>query len=338
MARRKAGVGPRIAGLLEYLGVEEGDKVREGQVIGRLQHRDVDAQFDAAAHDLEQARANLVAAQATLDQYRKEFDRASALYTQGVVSKSEFDVADARLRAQQATVGSQTAAVSSAEARKRAAHVAVEDTNIRAPFSGTVLTKDAEEGETVAPAAAGRPSSRGSVVTMADLGSLEVEVDVNESYIARLAQAQPARIIADSFPDTIYKGEIRQVVPTADRQKATVKVKVRILAPGELLRPDMGAKVTFIEPSQAAGAAAAGPAHPLPRVPSRAIALGGDGIRRVFVVVDGGGGESVRAVRIEPARQAEDFTEVRSGLSGGERVVLDPPAGLAEGRKIRVRS
>ena len=248
VARRKAGVGPKVAGLLEWLGPEEGDRVREGEVIGRLQNHDVVANLEASRSSLEETRANLVEAQANLAQYRKEFDRARALLAEGVISGADYDVAEWRLAAQEARVRSQQAAVVTAEAVVRASAVAVEDTSIRAPFTGTVLTKDAEEGETVAPAAAGRPSSRGSIVTMADLATLEAEVDVNESYIARLRQGQPARIVADSFPEKVYRGEIRQVIPTADRQKATVQVKVGIVDPGDLLRPDMGAKVTSSSP------------------------------------------------------------------------------------------
>lgn len=331
VARRKAGVGPKVAGLLEYLGVEEGSKVEKGQIIGRLQHRDVSAATDAARSVLEEARANLVEAESVRVQVRKELDRARALLAGGVVSQADFDVAEARALAQEARVRSHGAAVTTAQARLRSAEVALEDTNIRAPFSGTVLTKDSEEGETVAPAAAGRPSSRGSIVTMADLASLEAEVDVNESYIARLREGQPSRIVADSFPEKVYAGKVRQVIPTADRQKATVQVKVAILEPGELLRPDMSVKVTFLDPSGASAAAA--PAHPLPRVSSRALVLGPDGIRRAWVVEQ----DTVRPVRVDVAREASGHSEVRSGLSGGETVVVDPPADLAEGRRIRVK-
>src|SRR5262245_47963476 len=233
VARRNAGGGPKEPGLVEWLGVEEGSQVRQGEIIGRLQSRDVRAELDTAQAALDQARADLVEAEANRDQAQKEFDRADALTRQGVVSKAEFDVAEARLKSQQARVGSQRSALAASSARVKRAEVAVEDANIRAPFSGTILTKDAEEGETVAPAAAGRPSSRGSVATMADLATLEAEVDVNESYISRLTQGQPSRIVADSLPDKVYEGDIRQVIPTADRQKATVKVKVSIHEPGD---------------------------------------------------------------------------------------------------------
>ena len=335
VARRKAGVGAKVPGLLEWLGVEEGSKVKEGEVIGRLQNHDVQADLAAARSSLEESRANLEESRSLLVQYERDFERARTLLSQGVVPKADFDVAEARFAAQRARIGSQQAAIASAQARVRAAEVAVEDRNIRAPFSGTVLTKDAEEGETVAPAAAGMASNRGSVVTMADLETLEVEVDVNESYIARLDAKQPARIVADPFPDKVYEGEVRQVIPTADRQKATVQVKVSIHEPGGLLRPDMGAKVTFLQSGgDASAAASAAPAHPLPRVNSRAIVLGSDGVRRVFVVDD----QTVRPVRVDVAREESGISEIRSGLSGGERVVVDPPADLADGRKIRVKS
>jgi RND family efflux transporter MFP subunit len=333
VARRKAGVGAKVPGLLEYLGVEEGSKVEEGQVIGRLQARDVAADLEAARSALQEARSNLAEAESLLTQYRKEFDRARALVRDGVVSNADYDVAEARLHAQEARVHSQDSAITTAQARVRAWEVALEDRIIRAPFSGTVLTKDAEEGETVAPAAAGVASTRGSIVTMADLESLEVEVDVNESYIARLQHAQPARIVADSFPERVYEGKIRQVIPTADRQKATVQVKVSILDPGDMLRPDMGAKVTFLSPLSP-GSSQAAAAHPLPRVTSRAIVTGPDGIRRAWVVEK----ETVHPVRVDVAREEGGVAEIRAGLSGGEMVVTDPPTEIAEGRRIRVKS
>jgi len=334
VARRKAGVGSKVPGLLEWLGVEEGSKVKQGEVIGRLQNKDVLADLAAARSMLDEARANLEEARSLLVQYRRDFERAQTLLAQGVIAKADFDVAEARLAAQQARAASQQSSITTAEARIRAAQVAVEDRNIRAPFSGTVLTKDAEEGETVAPAAAGMASMRGSVVTMADLGTLEVEVDVNESYIARLTTGQPVRIVADPFPDKVYDGKLRQVIPTADRQKATVQVKVSILDPGELLRPDMGAKVTFLQ-SSGTGAenAAAAPAHPLPRVSSRALVTGPDVARRVFVVE----GDVVHPVRVDVGREEGGVSEIRSGLSGGETVVVDPPVELADGRRVRVK-
>lgn len=336
VARRKAGVGAKVPGLLEWLGVEEGSKVKQGEVLGRLQNKDVLADLAASRSSLEESRANLEESRALLVQYKRDFERAQTLHGQGVVAKADFDIAEARLAAQQARMVSQQAAIASAQARVRASEVAVEDRNIRAPFSGTVLTKDAEEGETVAPAAAGVASNRGSVVTMADLETLEVEVDVNESYIARLASEQPARIVADPFPDKVYEGQVRQVIPTADRQKATVQVKVSIHEPGEVLRPDMGAKVTFLPAGGETGAAAASPAHPLPRVTSRAIVAGSDGVRRVFVIDNEK--ETVHPVRVDVAREESGVSEIRSGLSGGERVVVDPPSGLADGRRIRVKS
>jgi RND family efflux transporter MFP subunit len=335
VARRKAGVGAKVPGLLEWLGVEEGSKVKDGEVIGRIQNKDVLADLAAARAFLEEVRANLEESRSLHVQYKRDFERAQTLLAQGVIPKADFDVAEARLAAQQARTVAGQAAIASAEARVRSAEVAVEDRNIRAPFSGTVLTKDAEEGETVAPAAAGMASTRGSVVTMADLETLEVEVDVNESYIARLAADQPSRIVADPFPDKVYEGHVRQVIPTADRQKATVQVKVAIHEPGNVLRPDMGAKVTFLSAvGDSPSAATAAPAHPLPRVTSRAIVAGSDGVRRVFVIDN----DTVHPVRVEVAREESGVSEIRSGLSGGERVVVDPPADLADGRRIRVKS
>ena len=221
-----------------------------------------------------------------------------------------------------------SAQLGQARAQVQLAEVGLENTRVRAPFDGTVLRKDAEVGEIVAPASAGGSLTRTSIVTMADLATLEVEVDVNEAYIAQIRNRQAARITLDAYPDTSFAGRVRQVVPTADRQKATVLVKVSILDRDPRILPEMGAKVVFLRQANPASAA---PRRVL--VPGSAVVRAG-GATSVWVI------ESERVVRrpvtLGAGRGAD--LEVRDGLSGGERVVLRPPAGLKPGARVRVGS
>src|SRR5438045_3380958 len=213
-----------------------------------------------------------------------------------------------------------------AAAQLQQAQVNVENTRVRAPFDGTVLRKDAEVGEIVAPASAGGGLTRTAIVTMADLGTLEVEVDVNEAYISQVRNGQPARITLDAYPDTSFAGAVRQVVPTADRQKATVLVKVSILDRDPRILPEMGAKVVFDAHDAQAQAA--------PRrvcVPRTAMDEAG-GRSAVWVVEDG----KVRQQHVDVGPSRGDRIEVRQGLAGGETLVLSPPAGLKNGSSVRL--
>jgi RND family efflux transporter MFP subunit len=284
-------------------------------VIARIESADYRAAVAAAIAQLAQLRAE--SAQATRD-----LERARRLLDQHVISDSDLEQArtkDASLCAQ----------VQGAVAQVSLARANLANTEVRAPFTGTVLRKDAEVGEIVAPSSAGGGLTRTAIVTMADLTTLEVEVDVNEAYIAQVTSGQKCRITLDAYPDTSFAGLVRQVVPTADRQKATVQVKVSILDRDPHILPEMGAKVEFLrEEGQPAQAAA--PRRVL--VPSAAIARTGADTR-VWIVNEGK--VSSRVVDLGPPRGNQ--IEVRRGLQGGESVVLDAPAGLKEGGRVRIR-
>ncbi len=312
VARTKASVSAKIAGRLEYLGVSEGTLVRKSQVIARIEAGIYRAQVQAA-------KANVAEEEARLAQSRRDLERTRSLRDQNVVSQLEFENAETDVRVNQATL-------ESAIAQQRLAAETLENTLVRAPFDGTVLRKDAEVGEIVAPASAGGGLTRTAIVTMADLATLEVEVDVNEAYIARVRNGQEARITLDAYPDTSFAGRVRQVVPTADRQKATVLVKVSILDRDPRILPEMGAKVVFTDGD---GGAAVVPVRIT--VPSAAVVRDGDAAR-VWVVENA----RVAARSIELGRETNNNVEVRSGLNGGEVVVVEPPAGLAEGTRVRV--
>jgi RND family efflux transporter MFP subunit len=311
VARTKASVAAKVAGRLAYLGVSEGDRVRKGQVIARIEGADIAAALESARASAGQARAELAQAQSDLV-------RATALQSRGVISTVELE--NARTKA-----NALTAAARAASANARLAAAQLENTNVRAPFDGTILRKDAEVGEIVAPSSAGGALSRTAIVTMADLGTLEVEVDVNEAYIARIRNGQPARITLDAYPDTSFAGSVRQVVPTADRQKATVLVKVAIDDKDPRILPEMGARVDFVPDGQSATQAAA------PRrvfVPATAVTDG-----RVWLVEQG----KTKAQSVTTGVQDGARVEVKDGLDGSETVIVSPPKGLKDGAPVRVR-
>src|SRR5439155_8891632 len=241
-----------------WVGVTEGALVRVNQVIARLESADYEAAVNSAAANVAQIDAQNVQAQ-------RDLKRAQALRAQNLLADAELEGAQTRLD----VLGAQANA---ARAQAKLAEANLEYTRVRAPFSGTVLRKDAEVGEIVAPSSAGGGLTRTAIVTMADLSTLEVEVDVNEAYIAQVTSGQKSRITLDAYPDTSFAGQVRQVVPTADRQKATVQVKVSISDRDPRILPEMGAKVEFLRDTGATAVAAA-PRRVL--VPSGAIARSG---------------------------------------------------------------
>jgi len=312
VARTKASVSSKILGRLAWIGVTEGSQVRLNQIIARLESADYEAALLAANATVAQLDAQHVQAQ-------RDLKRAQSLRQQNLVSDADLESAETKVEVS-------LAQANAARAQAKLAEATLENTRVRAPFSGTVLRKDAEVGEIVAPSSAGGGLTRTAIVTMADLSTLEVEVDVNEAYIAQVVNGQPARITLDAYPDTSFAGRVRQVVPTADRQKATVLVKVSILDRDPRILPEMGAKVVF-EAHDAQIAAA-------PRrvfVPEAAIVQSGG---RAFVWIMQDGAVRQQAVDVGPARG--DRIEVRQGLLGGDSTRLSPPAGLKDGSKVKL--
>ncbi len=312
VARTKASVSAKIAGRMEYLGVTEGTRVKKGQVIARIESGIYGAQVEAAQAQIGEARAQLAQAE-------RDLERAQALGAQDLIPPAELENVATRVEVLKA-------GINTARAQKRIADATLENTLVRAPFDGTILRKDAEVGEIVSPASAGGGLTRTAIVTMADLSTLEVEVDVNEAYIAQIENNDDARITLDAYSDTSFAGRVRQVVPTADRQKATVLVKVAILDRDPRILPEMGAKVVFT--ADAGATAVAAPVRVT--VPLTAV-VRATGSARVWII------EKDRAVAraVELGRETGDSIEIRSGLSGGETVVLAPPADLKEGARVR---
>jgi RND family efflux transporter MFP subunit len=319
-----------VAGRLAYLGVSEGSLVRQGEVIARLENADYEAQVAQADASLASARAQLIEAEADRDQSEREARRLRDIRVKNQELVSEQDVEAAESRAAQAEARARAAAarVEAAEAGLRYARASLENTSIRAPFAGTVLRKEAEVGEVVAPSVGGG-LTRGAVVTMADLNTLEVEVDVNEAYIARVRGGQAARITLDAYPDTAFSGRARQVVPTADRQRATVQVKVSILDRDPRILPEMGARVDFLEPEAARSSpeAAAPASPPRIRVPAAAVREA-NGQTVVWLVRQ----DRLELRPVQAGPVSGGYREIRSGLSGGELVLVGgidaPRAGM----------
>ena len=247
VARTQASVSAKLPGRLAYLGVSEGSRVREGQVIARLDNADYTAAVGQAEAVLAAERATLIEAESDRDELVREARRAHDVRERNaqLISQQGMDSADSRAAQAVARVQAESARVQAAAAGLAVARANLDNTLIHAPFTGTVLRKDAEVGEVVAPSVGGG-LTRGAVVTMADLATLEVEVDVNEAYIGRIHAGQPARITVDAYPDTAFRGAVRLVVPTADRQKATVQVKVAISDHDPRILPEMGARVEFL--------------------------------------------------------------------------------------------
>ena len=332
VARTKAAVSAKIPGRLAQLNVSEGSSVQKGEVIARLDNADYAAAVGQAEAGLASAKATLIEAQSDRDQMQRDYVRVRDIHAQNpnLVSPQDVENADSRARQAGARFDAQSARVDAAAAGLRVAQANLENTYVRAPFSGTVLRKEAEVGEVVAPSVGGG-LTRGAVVTMADLATLEVEVDVNEAYIARVHSGQQARITLDAYPDTAFRGAVRQIIPTADRQRATVQVKVSILDRDPRILTEMGAKVEFLETPRAA---AAGSAQPVERpriiVPADAV-RSEDGRDVVWIVRDG----RLQRRDVDAGPVSGNFREIRSGLAGGEQLLVGGIETPKEGQRVR---
>lgn len=318
--RRKAVVSAKIQGRLSDLRVEEGSRVRQGEVIARLESADY-------AASLASARASVERAEADLAEQRRQERLNQRLLQEKVVSQDAQDAADSRVRMAEA-------ALSQAKAQQSVAEAQLANTVIRAPFDGVVLKKMAEVGESVAPIPPGVniSTASGAIVALADLDTLEVEADVSESNVARLQPDQPAEVSVEAVPDRRYKAVVRQVIPTADRTRATVLVKVTIVDKDPVLKPEMNAKVDFLEGGRTAAQASTAPTRTI-TVPSESV-VDRDGHPVVFAVDDG----RVRALAVVTGGTSDGRVVVRQGLSGAETLVLRPPERLRDGDAVRVKS
>ena len=364
VAHHKIEANSKVTGRVAWIGVEKGDKVKEGQVLVRLEDQEFRAQYDQARGALESARAqllqlqngsrpeetaqtqhNLDEARATLANDKLTLDRTRDLANQGVVSRQALDDATAKFDADQQRVNSlekvfqlsklgpraeeiarAKGAVIQAEGQAAYAKSQLDATVIRAPIDGTILDRSAEKGELITGqfASAARP-----VFSLANLNDLQVELDIAQDDFARLGPKQKAEVTVDAFPDRKYKGAIAEISPEANRQKATVQVKIQILDPDEYLRPEMNSTVKFLADEAKAQTASSGPVKVF--VPAPALREH-DGKKVVFLAFNGKALQ--REVRVKAQRSGGVLVE---GLNGGEDVIIAAPQTLKDGDKIKIK-
>ena len=366
VAHHEIEVASKVIGRVDWIGVEKGDHVQAGQVLVRLEDDEYRAQLEQAQGNLASlqarlledehgsrpeeiavAKANLNQAKADLDDAKSTLDRTKELATQGVMSHQQLDDAQSkyddaaarvvslersyelvRLGPRQEEIDSLHGQVEQAKGAVAYAQNQLDNTVIRAPVTGTILERAVEKGEFVTNGFVGDKGAKGYVVTLADLNDLQVELDINQNDFARLHMGQKGILNTDAYPDRKYDGVIAEISPKADRQKATVQVKVKVLHPDDYLRPEMNASVAFLADEQSP-ASAGGTARPLIVVPASAVKD-----NAVFVVLEN------RAVRrpVKTGATSSRGVEIDQGLIGGEDLIVNPPAGLKDGDRVRGKS
>ena len=325
VAQRKAAISSKASGRLEWLGVTEGSRVKAGDVIARLDARDVAAQFDSAAANIKVALAAIEQAEAENRDASASLARTQDLLKQKFVSQSALDTAKARSDRAIAAVASANASLAVAKANTRNAQVAVDYTQIRAPFDGIILSKSANVGDLVTPFSSAA-DSKGAVVTMADMTTLEVEADVSESSLSKISVGQPAEITLDALPDTRFRGTVARIVPTVDRAKATVMTKVRFDAIDPRVLPEMSAKVSFLTQQVTAAQQ-----KPQTAVSADAFAQR-DGKTLVFVIRD----SKAVGVPVTTGDKIGELTAIVGEVKTGEKAVLRPATDLQSGALVKV--
>lgn len=325
VAQRKAAVASKITGRLVELMVEEGSPVKEGQVIARLENEDAIAARDQAEANFKVAQANLEQAKAELEEATRAFHRNEDLVAKDYISRSEFDVSEARYKRAEAAVAAAEAAVRASSAALQGARVALDYSLIKAPFDAVVLTKNADIGDIITPLGAAA-NAKAAVVTIADLGSLQVEADVSETNLGLVRVGQPCEIQLDALPDSRFRGIVHAIVPTADRSKATVMVKVRFVEKDRRILPEMRAKVIFLS------RAIKKEEQKLRTAVHPSAVLNHDGKNYVFLIQ----GDHVVEKAIRRGERLNDLVEILEGVKAGDRVVARSPKKLKNGSRIKV--
>jgi RND family efflux transporter MFP subunit len=324
VAQRKAAIASKATGRLEWLGVAEGSRVKAGEVIARIDNRDVVAQSESAQASVQAARAALEQAQAEARDAAVQLKRNENLAAKGFVPQATVDVAQARADRAVAGVASANASIGVAEANARNAKVAVDYTLIRAPFDGVILSKSANVGDLVTPFSSAA-DSKGAVVSMADMSTLEVEADVSESSLAKVKVDQPCEITLDALPDVRFRGHISRMVPTVDRAKATVMTKVRFDAIDPRVLPEMSAKVSFLSQDVSADQQ-----RPLTAVHPDALATR-DGRTVLFVIRDG----KTTEVSVTRGSKVGELIAITGDVKAGDKVVQNPAPELKSGTLVK---
>jgi len=326
--RRRATVAAKITGRVTGVFFDEGMHVKQGQILATLDDSDVRRALDSAVADRNSTQAQIMDYQVQLKNAEIELHRADQLQAAGVQSQEALDNARTSADSLKAKIALTKEQVAASAARINEAQQAVDNCVIRAPFEGIIVSKDAQVGEMISPISAGGGFTRTGVATIVDMNSNEIEVDVNEAYIARVEPGQPVTAVLDAYPDWQIPSKVRTVIPTADRQKATVKVRISFLKLDPRILPDMGIKVTFLgnEPAKKQGAA------PAATVPSDAL-RDENGKKIVFLVKDA----KLERRAVTVGNTNGGAAEILAGLTEGDRVVVKGPADLHDGEAVQIK-
>ncbi|MEO7432490.1 MAG: efflux RND transporter periplasmic adaptor subunit [Dokdonella sp.] len=329
-ARRQATVSAQITGTLLDVLIEEGEHVEAGQVLAHLESTAQRAALAQTQAGFKAAQSQLKLLQAQLGQSNRDLSRAQDLVGRKLVSRQAVELANTQVETQSAQIEAQRRQIEVAKAAVDGAQVQLDYCTVRAPFAGVVIAKAAQPGEIVSPLSAGGGFTRTGVGTIVDMESLEVEVDVNESYINRVIAGQPTEAVLDAYPDWKIPGHVIAIIPTADRGKATIKVRVGFDQKDARIVPDMGVRVSFLEEARAANTPAPPPKGVL--VPATSI-VQRDGKSVVFAIE----ADKARLRAVVTGQSLGDLRMVE-GLAAGTRVVREPPAGMADGAKVDVKT
>jgi len=330
-ARRSATVSAQMTGTLTELHIEEGEHVEAGQVLARLDDSAQRAYLAQAQAQLNSANAQLAQGEAQLAQNRRDLQRMQDMVGRKLVSQQALEQARTQVETQTAQTQWQHRQIELAQAAVKAAQVQLDYCTVRAPFSGVIIAKAAQVGEIVSPLSAGGGFTRTGVGTIVDMDSLEVEVDVNEAYIGRVVAGHPVESVLNAYPDWKIPSHVIAIIPTADRSKATVKVRIAIDTKDPRIVPDMGVRVAFLEDKKPAAQAQTAPRGVL--VPAAALRKDGDK-DIVFVLKD----SKAQRRAVSLGGSVGDAREVRAGLSAGETVIVEAPADLKDGAAVQVKS
>jgi RND family efflux transporter MFP subunit len=327
-ARRRATVSSKVTGKVVDVFIEEGQAVRKGQVLARLDDSQIRAALNVARAQLEAARRGAAEDEALLSEAQLTQSRLNQLVKEGVVGRAEVDSANATVESLKARIALARQQVEVAESQVRARETDLTDMVVRAPFDGVAISKDAQPGEMISPVSAGGGFTRTGIGTIVDMSSLEIEVDVSESYINRVRPGQPVEAVLDAYPEWRIPAHVITTVPSADRQKATVRVRIAFEKLDARLLPDMGVKVSFLaepapDPSDA-------PVRPLLFMPKTAVRTV-DSQSVVFVVH----GDRVERRAVKLGREDGDLVEVLSGVAAGDRIVVEGPETLVDGARVK---
>lgn len=324
--QRKSALASKVTGRLVWLGVEEGSRVKKGEVVARLESQDVEAGKTQAAANLETARFNLENARAELADAALNLNRSKELVDKNFIARGEYDTSMARHKKAVAAVNAAESVIRANEAALESAGIQLEYTLIRAPFDAVVLTKNADIGDIVTPFSAS-VESKAAVVTIADMDSLQVQADVSESSLGQVKIGQPCEIQLDALPDKRLRGAVHMIVPTGDRSKAAVMVKIRFVDWDHRILPELSAKISFLSK----------PVSKMDQVPrtavnQKALVARGEG-KAVFLVK----GDRAEETLVRTGAQIGDMVEVLIGLKAGDQVVLEPPPKLKSGARVKAR-